>query len=256
MSLSDAELARGVVTHSSGNHAAALCYAASLRGTSATVVMPSNANEVKKTAVRSYGGTIIECEPNTQAREEAMAQWVERHQMVPVVPFDDARVIAGQGTAALEFFEQVPELECLIAPVGGGGMLSGSVISAQALKPQLQVFGAEPANADDSYQSLRAGHRCPLEGTPDTLADGLRTSIGELTFPIIQNGVSDILLASEQSIIAAMRLVWERMKILIEPSSAVALAVLIDNPTVLAGKRTGIILTGGNVDLDQLPWNT
>ncbi len=254
MSLDEQEISRGVVTHSSGNHAAALCHAASLRGAKATVVMPNNANAVKKAAVRSYGGTIIECDTTARDREKTMLEWLQTHNSVPVVPFDDARVIAGQGTAALEFLDQVADLDCLIAPVGGGGMLAGTVISALELKPELLVYGAEPAAADDSYQSFHAGHRCPLPAPAQTLADGLRTSIGELTFPIIQRGVRDILLASEEGIVLAMRLIWERMKIIIEPSSAVALAALLENPVAVAGRRTGVILTGGNVDVEHLPW--
>ncbi len=254
MSLATSEIARGVATHSSGNHAGALCFAASLRGATATVVMPSNSNEVKKAAVRNYGGTIIECEPNQQARESTVAELIQKQHCVPVVPYDDGRVIAGQGTAALEFLEQTPDLDCLITPVGGGGLLAGSTISAKAIKPRLQVYGAEPAAADDSYRSLHKGQRCPQTQPPQTIADGLRTDIGELTFPIIHDGVTDILLASEDSIIVAMRLIWERMKILVEPSSAVPLAALLDNPAATAGKRVGIILSGGNVDLDHLPW--
>jgi len=256
MSLADQEIARGVVTHSSGNHAAALCHAAALRGARATVVMPDNANAVKKAAVRGYGGDIVECAPNTLDRERVMAQLVQQHQYVPVVPYDDARVIAGQGTAALEFLEQIPDLDCLITPVGGGGLLSGTVLSAAHQRPGIEILGAEPAAADDSYQSLHSGRRCPLTQTPQTLADGLRTSIGELTFPIIQAGVRDILLAREEGIVQAMRLIWERMKIVIEPSSAVALAALIENPAALAARRIGIILSGGNVDLDHLPWTS
>lgn len=254
MLLEDSQLAAGVATHSSGNHAAALSLAASLRGAPAHVVMPENASQAKMAAVRAYGGRIITCEPTQTAREAAMAQVVARTGAEAVPPFDDARVIAGQGTAAMELIEDHPDLDALIAPVGGGGLLAGTIIAAASLAPGVAVYGAEPAAACDTFDSVRAGTRQPLHATPDTLADGLRTSVGEITFPVIRNGVAAILTAREDSIVRAMRLIWERLKLVVEPSAAVPVAALLDNPDELAGKRVGVIVSGGNLDLDRLPW--
>ena len=254
MLLDETRLAAGVATHSSGNHGAALSLAASLRGARATLVMPVNASQAKMAAVRAYGGHIVSCEPTQAAREAALAQVVQRTGAEAVPPFDDARVIAGQGTAAMELIEDHPHLDALIAPVGGGGLLAGSVIAAAALAPGLRVYGAEPQAACDTFDSVRAGTRLPLRATPDTIADGLRSSVGEITFPVIRDGVAGILTAREDSIVRAMRLVWERLKLVIEPSSAVPVAALLDNPDALAGKRVGVIISGGNLDLDRLPW--
>ncbi len=252
-SLSDREASMGVATHSSGNHAAALAYAAGCRGIKAFVVMPDNASPVKKAAVKGYGAEIIYCESTQKAREESLAEVVERTDAVFIHPYNDYRVIAGQATAALELFEEVPDLDMLIAPVGGGGLLSGTALTATALDPTVVVFGAEPAGADDAFRSMQAGKVIPME-KPDTIADGLRTSLGSLTFPIIQQYVKEIITVSDSKTIEAMRLVWQRMKIIIEPSSAVALAAVIGNQQLTEGKKVGLIISGGNVDLDNLPW--
>lgn len=252
-SLSWEAAARGVVTHSSGNHAAALAMAAGRRGIPAYIVMPRNAPRVKKEAVAAYGGRIVFCEPTLAAREEACARVMAETGARLVHPYNDYQVIAGQGTAALEFVEEVKDLELLVAPVGGGGLLSGSAIAAKALVPTLRVIGAEPAGADDAYRSFVSGELQPL-GEPVTVADGLRTSLGTLTFPLIRACVDEIVTASEEAIVAAMRKTWELMKIVIEPSSAVPLAALLEGRLQAAGRRVGIILSGGNVDLDRLPW--
>ena len=252
-SLNDQDASKGVATHSSGNHAAALAYAAGCRGIKAFVVMPENASPVKKAAVKGYGAEIIYCESTQKAREELLAEVVERTGAVFIHPYNDYRVIAGQATAALELFEEVPDLDMLIAPVGGGGLLSGTALTAAALDPTVVVFGAEPAGADDAFRSMQAGKVIPME-KPDTIADGLRTSLGSLTFPIIQQYVKEIITVSDSKTIEAMRLVWQRMKIIIEPSSAVALAAVIGNQQLTEGKKVGLIISGGNVDLDNLPW--
>ena len=254
----EGRLQAGFATHSSGNHGAALSLAAILRGAPATVVMPSNSSRAKMHAVHAYGGTIIECEPTQAAREAAFTQLVERTGAEPVPPFDDPRVIAGQGTAALELLEDMAGLDAVIAPVGGGGLLAGTVISVSSMAasgtPQTQVYGAEPSTANDTFRSFNAAQRIPLSDTPDTLADGLRSSIGLLTFPIIRAGAAAILTASEAGIVSAMRLIFERMKLVVEPSAAVPLACMLEQPQRFAGKRVGIIISGGNLDLEHLPW--
>lgn len=252
-SLEQEEIDRGVATHSSGNHAAALTRAAALRKGRTTVVMPENASAAKRAAVLHYGGDIVPCAPDQHSREQALARIVAEKGCVPIPPFDDYRVIAGQGTAALELLAQAKGLDAVLVPVGGGGLLSGSAIAVSGVSPGTRVFGAEPAAVDDAYRSLRAGCILPVK-TTDTIADGLRTTVGELTFPIIQAQVSGILCVEEHEIIAAMRLVWERMKILIEPSAAVPLAAVIRESGTFRGQRVGVILSGGNVDLDALPW--
>ena len=252
-SLSGAEAKRGVATHSSGNHGAALALAARLRGVSARIVMPTNAPESKQAAVAGYGGTIVFCEPTQEAREATLEAVVRETGAAFVHPYDNAKVIAGQGTAALEFFAEVPDLDVVLAPVGGGGLISGTALTAAARSPGTQVVAAEPEAADDAYRSLAAGRILPAN-YPDTVADGLRTSLGDLTFAMIQRHVAQIVTVSEDAIIAAMRYVWERMKIVIEPSSAVPIAALLDNRLDVTGKRVGVILTGGNVDLGRLPW--
>jgi threonine dehydratase len=254
-SLSDAEASRGVATHSSGNHAAALALAARLRGTDAFVVMPRTAPQVKKAAVAGYGGRITFCEPTLAAREATLAKVVEETGATFVHSYNDVRVVAGQGTAALELLEQAPLLEVVMAPVGGGGLLSGTALAVSALAPTAQVIGAEPEGADDAYRSLQAGKIIPSVN-PKTVADGLLTSLGEITFPIIQSHVDQIVTVSEEAIIAGMRHVWERMKIVIEPSAAVTVGALLEKKIDLTGKRIGVILSGGNVDLDRLPWFT
>lgn len=252
-SLSNEEAARGVATHSSGNHAAALALAAKRRGIRATVVMPETAPQVKRAAVAACGATIVECEPALKSREETLARVVAETGAVCVPPYNDARVIAGQGTAGLELLEQAPGLDMVVAPVGGGGLLGGTAIAVKALRPGVTVFGAEPAEADDAFRSLKAGRIVPSEN-PQTIADGLRTSLGDLTFAIIRSRADGILTVSEQGIVRAMRLIWERMKIVVEPSGAVPLAAVLEHPQSFAGRRVGVILSGGNVDLDRLPW--
>jgi threonine dehydratase len=253
-SLSDKEAARGVSTHSSGNHAQALALAARLRGIPAYIVMPDNAPAVKKAAVAGYGGEITFCEPTLEAREATLARVVERTGSSVVHPYNDERVIAGQGTAALELLEEIPALDVIIAPVGGGGLLSGTSIAATGMKPGIRVIAGEPERADDAYRSLKAGEILP-SGRPMTIADGLLTSLGPLTFPIILQCVEQIVTVSEQGIIDSMRFVWERVKIVIEPSAAVSVGVLWERKIDLSGLKIGVILSGGNVDLEKLPWN-
>ena len=252
-SLTDAEAARGVATHSSGNHAQALALAARLRGIPAHVVMPTSAPAVKRTAVAGYGATIYDCEPTLAARESTLAQVVERTGATFVHPYNDERVIAGQGTAALELLTDHPDLELVMTPVGGGGLLSGTAIATRALVPGAQVIAAEPAGADDAARSLAAGSIQPSEN-PRTVCDGLLTSLGEKTFAVIRQHVTAIWTVDDPATIAAMRLIWERMKIIVEPSSAVCLAALLQHPEQVRGKRVGVVLSGGNVDLDRLPW--
>ena len=252
-SLSDDEARRGVLTHSSGNHAGALARAAKLRGVEAHIVMPTNSRQVKIDAVRTYGGKITFCEPTLAGREQT-AEHVQRDTgAVMIHPYDDVRIIAGQGTASVEFLEQMPDLDILMAPVGGGGLLSGTLIAAKALEHHIKVWAGEPRLANDAYRGWKAGRRMPAERT-DTIADGLRTSLGELTFPIISDLVDDILLAGEAAIIEATRLLIQRAKTVVEPSSAVPLAALLENHPEIQGKNVGIILSGGNLDLDDLPW--
>jgi len=252
-SLTPQEARCGVVTHSSGNHAAALSLAARTRGVTAWIVMPTNAPLTKKRAVERYGGKITECEPTLPAREAAARAIIERTGSVMLHPYNDARIIAGQGTAALELLEEVPDLDFILAPVSGGGLLSGTAIAASSLRPQIRVIGCEPKNADDAFRSLASGSIQPMEH-PDTIADGLRASLCPLTFDILRERVDRIALVSEDEIVEAMRLVWERMKIIIEPSSAVAAAVAFERKIPMAGKNVGVILSGGNVDLDRLPF--
>ncbi|HLO33018.1 MAG TPA: pyridoxal-phosphate dependent enzyme [Anaerolineales bacterium] len=252
-SLSDEEAARGVSTHSSGNHAQALALAARLRGVPAYIVMPDNAPAVKKAAVAGYGGHITYCEPTLEAREAALAKVVELTGATVVHPYNNERVIAGQGTATLELLEDAPDLDVVIAPVGGGGLLSGTSIAATEIKSTIHVIGAEPEMADDACRSLKAGEIFPSV-KPKTIADGLLTSLGTLTFPIIQKRVEQIVTVSEQGIIDSMKFIWERAKLIIEPSSAVAVGVLWEKKIDLSGLNVGVILSGGNVDLENLPW--
>jgi threonine dehydratase len=252
-SLSDEEARRGVVAHSSGNHAQALALAARLRGIPAYVVMPDNAPSVKKAAVAGYGGIITFCQPTLAAREATQAQVIAATGATEVHPYNNELVIAGQGTAALELLSEVPELDVILAPVGGGGLLSGTALAAAGMSPCTRVLAAEPERADDAFRSLAAGWIIPSDN-PQTIADGLLTSLGELTFPIIQQHVEGIWTVSEAAIISAMRFVWERAKIVIEPSAAVSVAAVREGKVKLAGMRIGVILSGGNVDLDRLPW--
>ncbi|MBK8420069.1 pyridoxal-phosphate dependent enzyme [Candidatus Villigracilis saccharophilus] len=252
-SLSDEEAAHGVCTHSSGNHAAALALAARMRGIPAYIVMPNNAPSVKKNAVAGYGGLITFCEPTLQARESTLEQIRHDTGATVVHPYNDERVIAGQGTAALELLQDVPDLDVIIAPVGGGGLLSGTSIVATETRKGIRVIAGEPEMADDAFRSMTAGTIIPSEN-PKTIADGLLTSLGSLTFPIIQQRVEQIVTVSEAGIIDSMKYVWERAKIIIEPSSAVAVGVLWEQKIDLSGLKIGVIISGGNVDLQKLPW--
>ena len=251
--LTDAEAANGVATHSSGNHAAALARAARLRGIPAHIVMPSNAPKTKIESVRRNGGIIVFCEPTLVAREAACAKIIAETGARLVHPFDDYAVMAGQGTATLELLEQAPDLDLIIVPVGGGGLLCGTAVAAKGARPGIRVIAAEPAGADDAARSVAAGRLIPLEQAA-TIADGLRTSLSARTFPLIQHQVDGIVTVYEESIVAAMRRIWEVLKIIIEPSCAVPYAAVMDEKIDVSGKRVGIILTGGNVDLDALPW--
>ena len=253
LSLSNEEAAQGVSTHSSGNHAQALALAARLGGIPAYIVMPNNAPAVKKAAVAGYGGKITFCEPTLPAREATLAQIVEQTGSAVVHPYNDERVIAGQGTATLELLGDVPDLDVILAPVGGGGLLSGTSIAATEIKKGIRVIAGEPEMADDAYRSLKSGEIFPSI-KPMTIADGLLTSLGTKTFPIIQRCVEQIVTVSEQGIIDSMKFIWERAKIIIEPSSAVAVGVLWERKIDLTGLKVGVILSGGNVDLEKLPW--
>ena len=250
--LVDQEAKAGVATHSSGNHAAALSYAAQKRGIGATVVMPHNAPAAKKAAVESYGGTIVECEPTQASREATLAELVADSGADVVHPYDDPRVIAGQATCALELLEDVPGLDTLVAPVGGGGLISGTCLTASNADSEIEVIAAEPANADDAYRSLQAGEIIERDNQ-QSVADGLKTNLKPRTWHFVSRYVSDILLASETEILDAMYLTWERMKIIVEPSAAVPLATILRHRQRFAGKRVGVILTGGNVDLKHCP---
>ncbi|MBD3764673.1 MAG: pyridoxal-phosphate dependent enzyme [Rhodobacterales bacterium] len=251
--LREDQLARGVATHSSGNHALSLSYAAGRRGIPCTVVMPRTAPQAKKDAVRGYGGTIVECEPSTTSREAVFAEVVAASGADFVHPYNDPRVIAGQATCSRELIEDVPGLDAVIAPIGGGGMVSGCCLTLSTLAPGVKIYAAEPEQADDAARSFRAGHII-ADDAPVTVADGLKVPLKDLTWHFVSRHVTDILTASEQEIIDAMRLTWARMKIVIEPSCAVPLATILKNPEVFRGRRVGVIITGGNVDLDKLPW--
>jgi threonine dehydratase len=252
-SLSGEEVTSGVATHSSGNHAQALALAARLRGVPAHIVMPENSPRVKVEAVRGYGGRILFCRPTQAEREKALREVVRATGAAFIHPYDDPRVIAGQATAARELLADIGGLDLLLAPVGGGGLASGTALAARYLSPATRVVAAEPAGADDARRSLQAGRILPSLD-PRTVADGLRTSLGELTFPILRALLAEVVTVSEEGIIAAMRLVWERMKILIEPSAAVPVAALLEGGLPVRGLRVGVILSGGNLDLDALPW--
>jgi threonine dehydratase len=253
--LTDEQAARGVATHSSGNHGTCLSYAAGRRGIPCTVVMPRTAPQAKKDAVRGYGGRIVECEPSTTSREAVFAQVIAETGAEFVHPYNDPRVIAGQATCSREFIEQVDGLEAMVAPIGGGGMISGTCLTLSNLAPHIKIYAAEPEQADDAYRSFKAGHII-ADDAPVTIADGLKVPLKDLTWHFVKNHVTDILTASEAEIIDAMLMTWKRMKIVIEPSCAVPLATIIKNKHLFAGKRVGVIITGGNVDLDQLPWQT
>ncbi|HET8552399.1 MAG TPA: pyridoxal-phosphate dependent enzyme [Gammaproteobacteria bacterium] len=252
-SLSDAEAERGVATQSSGNHGQAVALAAKLRAIPAYVVMPNNVPAIKRAAVAGYGAEIIECEPTAAARDRTLDRVASETGAYVVHPYNDWRVMAGQGTAALELCEAVPDLDLVLTPVSGGGLLAGTATSVKHLVPTAQVIGAEPAGADDAWRSFRAGRRI-TDIKPDTIADGLRAIIGEKPFSVIRARVDDIVRVDDAATIRAMRLVWERMKLVIEPSAAVPVAALLERTIETEGRRIGVILSGGNVDLDRLPW--
>ena len=252
-SLSDTAVAQGVATHSSGNHASALALAARLRGIPAYLVMPRTAPAVKIAAVKGYGGQITFSEATRESRDETLRAVTENTGALYIPSYDDPRIIAGQGTAALELMEDVPDLDVVIAPVGGGGLLSGIAIAVKGLSPDTQVVGAEPEGADDAWRSFQAGHLVTVDH-PRTIADGLLMPLSQRTFDIMQERVRQIVTVREEAIVKAMRFVWERMKIIIEPSSAIAVAPLLEGDLDAGGKRVGIILSGGNVDLTRLPW--
>ena len=251
--LSEARAAKGVATHSSGNHGTCLSYAAGRRGIPCTVVMPRTAPQAKKDAVRGYGGKVVECEPSTSSREAVFAEIVAKTGAEFVHPYNDPRVIAGQGTCSKELIEQVEGLDAVIAPIGGGGMVSGTCLTLSELASKVCIYAAEPEQADDAYRSFKAGYII-ADDAPNTIADGLKVPLKELTWHFVSKHVTDILTASEDEIVDAMKLVWKRMKMVMEPSSAVPLASILRNREVFAGKRVGVIITGGNVDLDKLPW--
>ena len=247
------ERKRGVVTHSSGNHAGALSLAASMNGVKSYIVMPENAPEVKVNAVKGYGAEITFCKPTLQSREETARGIIEKTGAVLVHPYDNYNVICGQGTAAVELLEDINDIEIIVAPVGGGGLLSGTATAARAVNGKIKIMGAEPLNANDAWKSFTSGILTPSVN-PSTIADGLLTSLSELTFSIIRKNVDDIYTVREDSIIECMLLVWERMKIVIEPSSATVLAVIRENPGFFRGRRVGLIISGGNVDFRKLPF--
>ena len=253
MQLSPAQKQKGVVTHSSGNFAQALSLAAKSLEVTAYIVMPSNAPQVKKDAVLAYGGIIIECAPTLQAREETAAKIVLEKGATFIHPSDNLNVIQGQGTAAKELLELQPDLEYLVTPVGGGGLVAGTILAAQYFGQACKVVGGEPETMDDAYRSWKSGQIETNQGG-DTIADGLKTQLGEINFPIIKTGIEEIITVSEPEIVASMRLIWERMKIVVEASGSVPLAAILKNKKKFAGKKVGIILSGGNVDLSKLPF--
>jgi threonine dehydratase len=252
-SLSEEQADKGVATHSSGNHGLSLAYAAGRRGIPCTVVMPRTAPEAKKAAVRGYGARVVECEPSTSSREAVFAEVLAETGAEFVHPYNDPRVIAGQGTCSKEMIEELGELDAVIAPIGGGGMVSGSCLTLSAIAPKTKIYAAEPEQADDACKSFKSGEIVAYDA-PQTIADGLKVPLKERTWHFVRNYVEDVLLASEQEIIDAMYLTWQRMKIVMEPSCAVPLATIFRNKHLFEGKRVGVVITGGNVDLDRLPW--
>ncbi|KQB96202.1 serine dehydratase [Loktanella sp. 1ANDIMAR09] len=251
--LTDEQAKNGVATHSSGNHASCLSYAAMRRGIPCNVVMPRTAPQAKKDTVRRYGGVITECEPSTTSREETFARVQAETGGDFVHPYNDPRVIAGQGTCSKEFMEQVDGLEIMVAPIGGGGMISGTCLTLSTLAPEVQIIASEPEQADDAYRSFKAGHII-ADDAPKTIADGLLVPLKERTWHFVSNYVTDIYTASEEEIIDAMKITWKHLRIVMEASCAVPLATILKNKETFAGKRVGVIITGGNVDLDKLPW--
>lgn len=251
--LSQDEMGRGVATTSSGNHGAALSMAVTRRGGKTKVVMPTNTPKIKVNNVERNGGEVIWCEPDQPSRERVLHELVDETGATVVHPYNDERIVAGQGTATKELLEDQPDLDMIISPVSGGGLLSGTLLAAKGMNPDIKIYGAEPSEADDAYRSLEKGE-IVANKTIDTICDGLRAQIGTITFPIIQAHVDGIITVSESEIIEAMKMVWERMKIIAEPSSVITLGALLKNKEMFAGKEVGLILSGGNVDLNQLPW--
>ena len=251
--LAEEKSKKGVATHSSGNHALSLSYAAGRRGIPCHVVMPRTAPQAKKDAVIGYGGKITECEPSTTNREETFAKVQAETDAEFVHPYNDPRVIVGQATCSRELVEDVDNLDAVVAPIGGGGMISGSCLTLSNIAPRTKIYAAEPKNANDAYRSFKAGYII-ADDAPQTVADGLKVPLKELTWRFVSKHVTDILLATEEEIVDAMKLIWKRMKIIVEPSSSVPLATILKNPDTFRGKRVGVIVTGGNVDLDKLPW--
>jgi threonine dehydratase len=251
--LSADRLARGVTTHSSGNHAAAVSMAAAARNASVTVVMPRSAPQVKKDAVAGYGATIVFCEPGHEARENAVSAVVEGTGAHFIHPFDDRDVIEGQATVALELMEDVTGLELIVAPIGGGGLISGTALAARGVDPGIRIVGVEPQGADDARRSFRAGRLVPVQ-SPESIADGLLAPLCERTLSIIGACVDDVVTVSDEQIVRAMRVMWERMKLVVEPSAALPLAAMLEGGLDVGGMRTGVIVSGGNVDLERLPW--
>lgn len=247
------ELNRGVATTSSGNHGAALSMAVTRRGGKTKVVMPNNTPEIKVNNVERNGGEVVWCEPEQESRESVLKELIEKTGAVVVHPYNDERIMAGQGTCAKELLEDYPDLDTIVSPVSGGGLLSGTLLSSKALKANIQVFGAEPVEADDAYRSLKLGKIVPNE-TINTICDGLRAQIGTLTFPVIADLVDDIITVTEEEIIDSMRMIWERLKMIVEPSSSITLGAILKNKDRFKGKKVGLIISGGNVDLDHLPW--
>jgi len=247
------ELSCGEATTSSGNHGAALSMAVTRRGGKTKVVMPNNTPEIKVNNVKRNGGEVVWCEPEQESRESVLKELIEETGAVVVHPYNDERIMAGQGTCAKELLEDHPELDVIVSPVSGGGLLSGTLLSSKALNTDIQVFGAEPAEADDAYRSLKLGKIVPNE-TINTICDGLRAQIGGLTFPVISNLVDDIITVTEEEIIDSMRMIWERLKMIVEPSSSITLGAVLKNKDKFNGKKVGLIISGGNVDLDHLPW--
>ena len=254
LQLSKEQLDKSVITTSSGNHGAAVSSTARKLGTSVKVIMPNNTPKVKVDNVKRYGGEIIFCEPNIKSRENTLNKMVKETGATIVHPYNDEKIIAGQGTAAKELLESIPDLDVIIAPVSGGGLLAGTLLAAKNINPKIEVYGAEPKNADDAFRSLKENKIIPNKST-DTIADGLRAQIGTITFPIINKYADGILVVSEKMIIQTMKMIWQRLKIIVEPSCSIVLAALMIHNQQFFNKRIGLILTGGNVDLDALPWN-
>jgi len=253
LQLSDKEIKNGIITTSSGNHGAAVAFIANKIGASSKIIMPNNTPKNKIENVERYGGEIFYCEPNIKSREHTLKKMVQKSGGSIIHPYNDEKIIAGQGTAAKELIEKVANLDAIICPVSGGGLLSGTLLAAKNLKPDIKVFGAEPENADDTYRSI-LNDKIMSNETTDTIADGLRAQVGTITFPIIKENVDKILLVSEEMIISSMYMIWQRLKIIIEPSCSIVLAALVLNSNRFLNKKVGLILTGGNFDLKQIPW--